>query len=40
VFRNGERVELAELEDGDQVDVGRFRLFFVNLVADRAAFAR
>ncbi|HVD58775.1 MAG TPA: FHA domain-containing protein, partial [Thermoleophilaceae bacterium] len=40
VFRNGERIELAELEDGDEVHVGRFRLFFVNLVADRAAFAR
>ena len=37
VFRNGERLELAELEDGDEIDIGRFRLFFVNLVADRAA---
>ena len=40
VFRNGERIELAELEDGDEIDVGRFRLFFVNLVPDRAALAR
>jgi pSer/pThr/pTyr-binding forkhead associated (FHA) protein len=39
VFRNGERVELAELEDGDEVDVGRFRLFFLNLARDRAALA-
>jgi DNA-directed RNA polymerase subunit RPC12/RpoP len=39
VFRNGQRVELAELEDGDEVDVGRFRMFFVSLVPDRAAVA-
>jgi predicted nucleic acid-binding Zn-ribbon protein len=37
VFRNGERVELAELEDGDEIHVGRFRLFFVSLVANRTA---
>jgi predicted RNA-binding Zn-ribbon protein involved in translation (DUF1610 family) len=30
VFRNGEAVELAELEDGDEISVGRFRLFFVS----------
>ncbi|HYN50691.1 MAG TPA: FHA domain-containing protein, partial [Thermoleophilaceae bacterium] len=40
VFRNGERIELAELEDRDAIDVGRFRLFFVSLANDRAAFAR
>ncbi len=40
VFCNGERVELAELEDGDAVDVGRFRLFYLNLVNDRALFSR
>jgi len=39
VFRNGQRVELAELEDGDEVDVGRFRMFYVSLVPDRAALA-
>jgi DNA-directed RNA polymerase subunit RPC12/RpoP len=39
VFRNGERVELAELEDGDEVDVGRFRMFYVSLVPDREAVA-
>jgi FHA domain/Zinc-ribbon containing domain len=30
VFRNGERVELAELEDGDAVAVGRFTLHFIS----------
>jgi hypothetical protein len=39
VFRNGQRVELAELEDGDTIDVGRFQMFFVSLVPDRAAVA-
>ena len=39
VFRNGERVELAELEDRDAIEVGRFRLFFLNLVPDRTAVA-
>ena len=34
VFRNGERVELAELEDGDEIGVGRFRLFFMSLAGD------
>ena len=35
VFRNGDRVELAELDDGDEIAVGRFRLFFVCLAAER-----
>ena len=39
VFRNGDRVELAELEDGDEIDVGRFRVFYVSLVANRTAIA-
>jgi DNA-directed RNA polymerase subunit RPC12/RpoP len=39
VFRNGQRIELAELEDGDEVDVGRFQMFFVSLVRDRQAVA-
>lgn len=39
VFRNGQRVELAELDDGDAIDVGRFQMFFVSLVPDRAAVA-
>jgi predicted nucleic acid-binding Zn-ribbon protein len=39
VFRNGQRVELAELQDGDEIDVGRFQMFFVSLVPDRTAVA-
>ena len=35
VFKNGERVELAELADGDEIAIGRFRLFFVSLSGDR-----
>lgn len=31
VFRNGERVELSELNDGDTVTVGRFNLHFICL---------
>lgn len=31
VFRNGERVELSELKDGDTVTVGRFNLHFIKL---------
>ena len=31
VFRNGDRVELAELEDGDEIAIGRFRLYFISL---------
>ena len=29
VFVNGERVELIELEDGDELAVGRYRLYFL-----------
>jgi hypothetical protein len=39
VFRNGDRVELAELEDGDEIQVGRFRLFFVSMVGSTASAA-
>ena len=35
VFRNGDRVELAELEDGDEISIGRFSLFFVTIVGAR-----
>jgi len=35
VFRNGDRVELAELHDGDEIAIGRFRLFFVSLTPER-----
>ncbi len=31
VFKNGERVELAELDDGDEIAIGRFRLYFITL---------
>ncbi|HLM09104.1 MAG TPA: FHA domain-containing protein [Thermoleophilaceae bacterium] len=37
VFKNGERVELAELSDGDEIAVGRFRLFFVSLAGERSS---
>ena len=37
VFRNGERVELAELEDGDEIEVVRFRLFYMSLSGEPAA---
>jgi hypothetical protein len=37
VFRNGERVELAELDDGDEISIGRFSLFFVSLVGQAAS---
>lgn len=35
VFRNGERVELSELKDGDTITVGRFNLHFVSLDGGR-----
>jgi len=37
VFRNGDRVELEELVDGDEVQIGRFRLFFLGLAGDGEA---
>ena len=39
VFRNGTRVELAELEDGDEISIGRFSLYFMSLVGTREATA-
>jgi predicted RNA-binding Zn-ribbon protein involved in translation (DUF1610 family) len=36
VFRNGERVELSELEDGDEISVGRYRLYFLSLTEEGA----
>jgi DNA-directed RNA polymerase subunit RPC12/RpoP len=39
VFRNGERVELSELDDGDELGIGRFRIFYMSLAADREAVA-
>jgi hypothetical protein len=29
VFVNGERIDLRELEDGDQIAIGRFQLYFM-----------
>ena len=34
LFLNGERVDWHELADGDEVVVGRFRLYFLDLVGD------
>jgi hypothetical protein len=39
VFRNGERIELAELEDGDEISIGRFTLYFVSLIGERSGTA-
>jgi len=36
VFRNGERVELSELGDGDTLTVGRFNLHFIALDGEPA----
>jgi len=36
VFRNGERVELAHLGDGDAISIGRFTLHFLQAAGDRA----
>lgn len=40
VFVNGERVEWQELEDGDEIVVGAYRLHFVGLTAGRRRPAR
>jgi hypothetical protein len=32
VFVNGERVDMTTLADGDELTIGRFRLYFLNLV--------
>ncbi len=31
VFKNGESLDLAELDDGDAISVGRFTLHFISL---------
>jgi predicted nucleic acid-binding Zn-ribbon protein len=36
LFVRGERVELAELDDGDEIAIGRFRLYFVSLSGDES----
>jgi predicted nucleic acid-binding Zn-ribbon protein len=37
VFLNGERVDWHELEDGDEVAIGAFKLYFVQLGAETRA---
>ena len=36
VFLNGRKVDWSELEDGDEIAVGAFRLYFVSVARDRA----
>ena len=36
VFRNGSRVDLEELRDGDEIAVGRFRLYFLKAAAEHS----
>ena len=37
VFLNGERVDLAELDDGDEIAVGRFRVHFLTATREHSA---
>jgi predicted RNA-binding Zn-ribbon protein involved in translation (DUF1610 family) len=34
LFVNGERVELGELADGDEIAIGRFNIFFLRVAGD------
>jgi pSer/pThr/pTyr-binding forkhead associated (FHA) protein len=34
VFLNGERVDWHELDDGDEVVIGRFHLYFISLTGE------
>lgn len=34
VFLNGERVDWHELEDGDEIAIGRFRLYFISVMRE------
>jgi predicted RNA-binding Zn-ribbon protein involved in translation (DUF1610 family) len=36
LFVNGERVDLREVQDGDELQIGRFRLYYIG-IGDRAA---
>ena len=36
VFHNGRRVELSELQDGDDIAIGRFHLYFMTLEGSAA----
>ena len=35
LFVNGEKVEMRDLEDGDELAIGRFRIFFLAVSGDR-----
>lgn len=35
VFLNGERIDWHELEDGDEIAIGRFHLYFLSVEEDR-----
>jgi DNA-directed RNA polymerase subunit RPC12/RpoP len=37
VFLNGQRIDWRELEDGDEIAIGAFRLYFVRVGAEAAA---
>jgi pSer/pThr/pTyr-binding forkhead associated (FHA) protein len=39
VFVNGERVEWTILKDGDEIEIGRYRLNFINVAPDTERFA-
>jgi pSer/pThr/pTyr-binding forkhead associated (FHA) protein len=39
VFVNGERVEWTILRDGDEIEIGRYRLNFISLAPDAGRFA-
>jgi pSer/pThr/pTyr-binding forkhead associated (FHA) protein len=36
VFVNGEKIEMRELDDGDQVTIGRFQLHFLSVTGTGA----
>jgi hypothetical protein len=40
VFVNGDRSEWHELRDGDEITIGRFRLYFLSLAGDAPRVAR
>jgi predicted RNA-binding Zn-ribbon protein involved in translation (DUF1610 family) len=37
IFRNGDRIELAELTDGDEIAIGRYRLYYLSVAGEGAA---
>ena len=39
VFLNGERVEWHDLSDGDELIIGRFKMYFVDTTAAGSALA-